>query len=577
MTITFVTSYLNSYTGSNCMNRTHKWRFDHFEKIAVTGIQLCVFVDADVYDEFMEIAKRYNNIIVMPPVIYSQLPIVQECAKYENLLLPKTRNPEKDTDRYLQTINSKVHFVHEAIRENPWNSTHFAWVDFSISHVFHNLKKSQDYLRYLAKQSWTKSFFVIPGCWPKYNMREHPHFLNHIHWRFCGGFFIGDKSSVEDFVQEYQKQSCNYLEKYNTLTWEVNIWAWMEANNHWKPTWYYGDHNDSIIILPASIVAQPFRIEQVFSINLPSIDNYLPSSSGYVQDNEGNHWLNTRFVNYFLNPNGCYTFLDNTNIIKTQNIISSLNNEESMTVLESNVMNEETVAMTASSSGHMAEGLEDIRLYKVQDNIRFIASTNNYSPTSRIQMVVGNYYPETREYSDCSIIEAPDMKSHMEKNWTPFVRNVQDCVLFDGKDYMEEEWFIYKWCPMELGQIVINDDGVRQLNIKDRIKTSHIPWFSKFRGSTPLVECEKGWVCVVHFSEEDHPRKYYHNFVWFDRDTINPIQYSDPFYFKKEGVEFCTGMKLHDEETNTFVLWISQFDRDPLMVIGHPPLIHLIE
>lgn len=578
MSLTFVTAYLNIYKNDAPLNRTNDWRFEQFEKIAITGVQMCVFVGEDVYGDFMEIAKQYSHVHVMPPVIAHELPIVQECGKYENLKLPETRNMDKDSAEYMKTINSKTHFVQEAMRENPWNSTHFAWIDFSIFHVFRDLQKSQEYLRYLAKQSWTKPFFAIPGCWDnKYNESHHSYFLNHIHWRFCGGFFIGDRTSMEEFVQEFHQQFSEYIKTYHTLIWEVNIWAWMESRDKWNPTWYKADHNDSILVLPPSVMAEPFVIEKDCGVDLPKMNGYYPSSTSYVQDGLGRQWLNTRFVNYFLNPNGSYTFLDNTSIIKTRNVVSFLDNDDHH-VKKSMEMKEASVGLPLSSREYIAEGLEDIRLYNVQDRIRFIASTMNYSVDSRIQMVVGNYFPEKGEYSECAIVEAPDLKSRTEKNWTPFVRNVQDhSILFHEKLWKKEEWFIYKWCPMELGKIVTKERGVHQLIIEERIETAHIPWFSRFRGSTPLVECEKGWVCVVHFSEEGRPRKYYHCFVWLDRNTMKPIQYSDPFYFKREGIEFCTGMKIQDEKSNTFVLWISQFDRDPLMIIGRPKLVHKIE
>jgi len=579
MSLTFVTAYINIYNNATPLDRTNSWRFDHFKKIAITGIQLCVFVGEDVYDDFIEITKQYSNVYVMPPVIWSELPIVQECAKYEGLKLPEIRHNEKDTAEYIMLQNSKSHFVQEAICENHWNSTHFAWIDFSIAYIFHNLKKSQEYLHYLSKRSWTKPFFSIPGCWGnKYNETVHSHFLNNIHWRFCGGFFIGDRSSMEGFVQEFHHQFNQYIETYKTLIWEVNIWAWMEGKGNWNPIWYKADHNDSILVLHPSVIAQPLIIDKECCVDLPKMNEYIPSSSSYVQDYVGRHTLNTRFVNYFLNPCGSYTFLDKTSIIKTRNVMSLLNNNE-YSVEKSIEMKETTVGLPKLLDGYIAEGLEDIRLYNFQDGVRFIASTNNYSADSRIQMVVGNYLPERGEYSGCTIVEAPDLKSRQEKNWTPFVRTVQDDekLLFRKTTVRKEEWFIYKWCPMELGKIVTNENGMRQLVIEERIETAHIPWFCRFRGSTPLVECEKGWVCVVHFSEEGSPRKYYHNFVWLDRITMKPIQYSDPFYFKQEGVEFCTGMKIHDEKTNCFVLWISQFDRDPLMVIGRPRIVHTIE
>jgi len=570
MSLTFVSAYLNIYGKAAPLNRTNDWRFEHFKKIAVTGIQLCVFVSDDVYDDFMEIAFLYPNIHVMPAVVWSELPIVQECEKRNGLKLPEIRHMEKDSLQYLQLQNSKTHFVQEAFRRNPWNSTHFAWIDFSIAHMFRDLPKSQDKLRSLSQQSWTTPIFAIPGCWSPWDEAKHPHHLNRIHWRFCGSFFIGDRTSMEKFAQEFHTQFCYYLDTYKTITWEVNIWAWMESrtsNEIWSPMWYKADHNDSIIGLPPLFHIGALNIDREFRIDCSNPVNYNPSSIGYVQDSSDRHWINIRFVNYSLTDQGSYTYLDNSRIIKTKNAVCELFFDENGDIVESeNVkeMSETSIHLPISVGGHFAEGLEDIRLYNVQDRMRFIASTNNYSAKGRIQMVVGDYLPELGEYRGCTIIESPNLASKHEKNWTPFVRN-------------DQEWFIYKWCPMELGKIDVQSNGKSQLVIQERIETSHIPWFSQFRGSTPLHACEKGWVCIVHFSEEGHPRKYYHCLVWLDKITMTPIQYSDPFYFKNRSVEFCIGMKVQDEATDQFVFWISQMDRDPVMVIGSPSHVHRIE
>lgn len=570
MSLTFVSAYLNIYGKAAPLNRTNDWRFEHFKKIAATGIQLCVFVSHDVYDDFMEIAFTYPNIHVMPAVVWSELPIVQECEKRNGLKLPEIRHMEKDSLQYLQLQNSKPYFVQEAIRRNPWNSTHFAWIDFSIAHMFRDLPKSQDKLRSLSQQSWTTPIFAIPGCWSQWDEAKHPHHLNRIHWRFCGSFFIGDRTSMEKFAQEFHTQFCYYLDTYKTVTWEVNIWAWMESrtnNEIWSPMWYKADHNDSIIVLPPLFHIGSLNIEREFRIDCNNPLNYNPSSIGYVQDSSDRHWINIRFVNYTLTHQGSYIYLDNSRIIKTKNAVCELFFDENGNVVGSeNVkeMSETSIQLPISTEGYFAEGLEDIRLYNVQDRMRFIASTNNYSSRGRIQMVVGDYLPELGEYRRTTIIESPNLVSKQEKNWTPFVRN-------------DQEWFIYKWCPMELGKIVVQSNGMSQLVILERIETSHIPWFSQFRGSTPLHACEKGWVCVVHFSEEGHPRKYYHCLVWLDKMSMKPIQYSDPFYFKNRSVEFCIGMKVQDEATDQFVFWISQMDRESLMVIGRPSQVHRIE
>jgi hypothetical protein len=53
--------------------------------------------------------------------------------------------------------------------------------------------------------------------------------------------------------------------------------------------------------------------------------------------------------------------------------------------------------------------------------------------------------------------------------------------------------------------------------------------------------------------------------VVLQKDTFQPIRYSEPFCFQHIGIEFCTGFRI-DKENRKYILWISKWDRDPLMI-----------
>ena len=90
------------------------------------------------------------------------------------------------------------------------------------------------------------------------------------------------------------------------------------------------------------------------------------------------------------------------------------------------------------------------------------------------------------------------------------------------------------------------------------------PLFENVRGSTPLVECEEGLACVVHFSHEGGPRNYFHMLVLLEKKTLMPLKYSEIFFFNKMSVEFCIGFAIRNEK---YHFWISNFDRDPELMI----------
>jgi hypothetical protein len=171
-------------------------------------------------------------------------------------------------------------------------------------------------------------------------------------------------------------------------------------------------------------------------------------------------------------------------------------------------------------------------------------------------MVVGEYDIENRCYKDSYLIEPPT-NTFCEKNWIPIIKTIHDHGI-------QEELFIYRWQPFEIGKIVEKENGERQLDIVITYDTTKIaPFFYKIRGSAPLVEYNGHLVGVIHFSEEKKPRNYYHMMIMLDKDTYMPLKYSRPFYFKNVGIEFCIGFSINE---NKYWFWISQFDRDPMLV-----------
>jgi hypothetical protein len=276
MSLTFVTAYLNIYENSPPLNRSDEWRLRHFRVIAESGVQLCVYVSPDCEEALLQFAQEFPNIKVMKPVKLSETIIAEICRQNPDYTLPSARFAEKDTVEYMQLQSSKTFFVQDAIQQNPWNSTHFAWIDFSIAYMFKNVSSSQKQLQILSRCALSPDFFAIPGCWGKWDVNRHDHHLEHIHWRFCGCFFIGSKDHVLRFCEEYHKRFVEFLQMTRKLIWEVNVWAWMEHvvdKSVWNPTWYDADHNDRCLLVNPDFLCGQLPNTTVYEYKYPWIEH----------------------------------------------------------------------------------------------------------------------------------------------------------------------------------------------------------------------------------------------------------------------------------------------------------------
>ncbi len=565
--LTYVTAYLTIYTDTPPLGRDENWRINHFKTLAETGIQLCVYVTPDNYNALAKLSHQYPNIKVMDPIEIQDTiaaKVLQEIG-YDNFTLPDKRRIEKDTVDYMIVQSSKMELVQDATIKNPWNSTHFAWIDFSIAYMFNNMEKSQEQLRILGKSAFVPQFFAIPGCWSKLDLSTHYHYyLDNIHWRFCGCFFLADLASMQKFCQAYIDHFPEFVRSPRKLTWEVNYWAILEntlSKDVWDPKWYAADHNELCLAVSVDYLCGPLQnIKSVEEVRYPKITNYYHGSAAYVQDAEGRHWLNTRLINYYFTDYGYYVYTDDTSQIKTKNSISRIDvsgEDFCLNLVDFKEMDDDSIDLENLYPDTYSIGLEDIRLFMVYDQMYFIATNVNFSKTGRNRMIMGKYDPVNLVYSECKRLVPPDPNSYIEKNWIPIVPRKAD-----SEQGLDDLRFIYKWNPMEIGKLTRESEDGFHLEIVESFKIQN-PWFDRIRGSTTFLDTEQGFIGLVHFSEERCPREYYHMFLLLDRETLRPIKYSQPFYFLKRSVEFCIGLAKIGSD---YVCWVSRMDRDTVMI-----------
>lgn len=119
-----------------------------------------------------------------------------------------------------------------------------------------------------------------------------------------------------------------------------------------------------------------------------------------------------------------------------------------------------------------------------------------------------------------------------EKNWMPAV---------DGDRLM----LLYRLDRMEVYRVA--DGALAPVHRADRPIRPLVGW----SGSSQLIPWEDGWLCVAHLACRQLKASisagpfYPHRFVRISRDW-RVTGLSDPFFFEKRGVEFCSGMAVHD-------------------------------
>jgi len=244
MATTFVSAFLDLHEDRS-KERSVVIRLAHFQHLVQTGISLVLFV-SPVYLPLLERLRCETLRII--PIELEELETYKAIESIEGLSLPRERTEHHDTRNFMILINSKIEFVMKVMKENPYHTSQFAWIDSGIFHIMKSIPSTKNYLQMLG-QSLLRPGLWIPGCWAK-GMGQ-AYLYNAVNWRFCGGFFIGNTESLQTFYDLYQSFFSTLLRKVHTLVWEVNTWALLELEYGWTPCWYAGSHDDSILRLPA--------------------------------------------------------------------------------------------------------------------------------------------------------------------------------------------------------------------------------------------------------------------------------------------------------------------------------------
>jgi len=277
--ITFVTAFIDLYEDDRQHVRTSDNYVSLFKQLASSGISICLYVSSSYELIGLDLQKQFPNVVLM------RILELKDTETYKIIMdhnpeIPIVSNIKKDTKNYMILMNSKSEFVYKASIVNPFNTNHFAWIDFGICHILRNPQKTLTDLFNLSNTQLIDKLLVFPSCWTK---NESLNIINknkqllttNIQWRFCGGFYIGDKDSLKDMYLLVKNELPNYIKHSGTniINWEVNTWLWLEQDCGWNIETYKSDHNDSILNVPSKYILNYNSIPNI-DINNLTITNF---------------------------------------------------------------------------------------------------------------------------------------------------------------------------------------------------------------------------------------------------------------------------------------------------------------
>lgn len=209
---TVVTAYFDLTAMPDASSEIKARNFQYYIENAMTTLSveqnLVVFCEPQ-YAELIQ-SKRptwlqsRTKIVVMD---FRQFPLY---AYYQKLKQNRLKNPPHDprnTISYYLFCMARYAMLKQVIAENPFKSTHFAWLNFCIERMGW---KNSKYLNHVFKENRDG----ISTCYIDYQPPTNTELVVRHGWcTFCSGFFTGDLKSMNVFCQAMEEKFKYFVEK----------------------------------------------------------------------------------------------------------------------------------------------------------------------------------------------------------------------------------------------------------------------------------------------------------------------------------------------------------------------------
>ena len=159
---------------------------------------------------------------------------VEQRQLNDSARLPDRRNEGKDTREFLLLMNAKPEFLRRARESGGGEAGEgvgaYVWIDAGITKLRGGVESELPFFVDAVgrEMGCGDGVVVAPGMWERGATTISP---DAIHWRFAGGVLAVSESAVAWFEARHMAQLESILTSTGKLTWEVNVWAAMEADN----------------------------------------------------------------------------------------------------------------------------------------------------------------------------------------------------------------------------------------------------------------------------------------------------------------------------------------------------------
>jgi len=167
---------------------------------------------------------------------------------------------EHETPMYIILNNNKFDFMEDAIKLNPFKSTHFIWMDFGINHVALNCEKIHEWINKVPDK--IKQLCINPYIENRYDKEMFKYIYHHT----AGGLFTGSSKNLLKYCGLF-KQKTEQIYNENWYQIDEAVMTMVQRGNPDLFEFFYGDYQGII----SNYVTPVHNIDLIFT----SIQKYM--------------------------------------------------------------------------------------------------------------------------------------------------------------------------------------------------------------------------------------------------------------------------------------------------------------
>jgi hypothetical protein len=140
-----------------------------------------------------------------------------------------------ETPLYVVLNNNKFHFIERAIEINPFESSHFVWMDLGINHVAQNTERIHEWI--LCVPDKIKQLCINPYV----EHGENHDIFHNIYHHMAGGLFSGNAEYLKQYAELFKAKTAQI---YGEGWWQVDeaVMTMVQRENPDIFDLFYGDY-----------------------------------------------------------------------------------------------------------------------------------------------------------------------------------------------------------------------------------------------------------------------------------------------------------------------------------------------